>query len=379
MTRRRRPLLASGLSPGTRVREYLPYSVHTPEPFGSGDAGGLSPVADHCATGDGGVQRSKGTVNLITADKIQQAAKLVKAGITVSMARPVPQKVDADVGAERRSFTEHNPHQRTGTTDTYQVSYHDSVVSHMDRLLSRVVRRPDVANGHPVKDSVTPETGCKTGDVMNLKDGITTRAVLYDIPQLKGVDWIEPGAPITRANLEAWERKAGVRVGPGDILVLCVGRWKRREALVPPPRGGPGLLLDTIPLFKERDIEFAAHDFNVDWGPRHRVGRRARPAEQSDSRGPHQWMGAGVVENLNLEQVVRDRQAPQTLRVHDDVCAHSGGRRDWVSRQPLGNSSRTRHSLSDSESPTRPTATVPAGALRLRPGIGTSSCRSRTR
>ena len=27
---------------------------------------------------------------------------------------------------------------------------------------------------------------------MNWKDGITTRAVLYDIAQLKGVDWVDP-------------------------------------------------------------------------------------------------------------------------------------------------------------------------------------------
>src|SRR2546430_13295482 len=52
------------------------------------------------------------------------------------------------------------------------------------------------------------------------KDGIFTRAVLYDIPQLKGVDWIEPGVPITRADLEAWEKKSGVKAGQGDVVLL---------------------------------------------------------------------------------------------------------------------------------------------------------------
>ena len=31
-------------------------------------------------------------------------------------------------------------------------------------------------NGYSVKDSITPETGCKTGDIMG-PDGIVTRAV----------------------------------------------------------------------------------------------------------------------------------------------------------------------------------------------------------
>src|SRR5437868_10314581 len=35
-------------------------------------------------------------------------------------------------------------------------------------------------------DLITPESGCKKGSVMNWKDGIFTRAVLYDIAQLKG-------------------------------------------------------------------------------------------------------------------------------------------------------------------------------------------------
>ena len=46
---------------------------------------------------------------------------------------------------------------------------------------------------------------------MAWRDGIFTRAVLYDMPQLKGVDWIEPGTPIRRVDLEAWEKKAGVK------------------------------------------------------------------------------------------------------------------------------------------------------------------------
>ena len=77
---------------------------------------------------------------------------------------------------------------------------------------------------------------------MAWRDGVITRAVLYDIPQLKGVDWIEPGTPITRADLEAWEKKSGVKAGPGDVILLYVGRWKRRAAKGPEPSASPRLL-----------------------------------------------------------------------------------------------------------------------------------------
>ena len=46
-------------------------------------------------------------------------------------------------------------------------------------------------NGIPVEGNVTMEEGCKQGSVMNWRDGIATRAVIYDIAQLKGVEWIE--------------------------------------------------------------------------------------------------------------------------------------------------------------------------------------------
>ena len=41
-------------------------------------------------------------------------------------------------------------------------------------------------NGYPVADNITPETGCAKGDVMAWRDGIATRAVLYDIPPAEG-------------------------------------------------------------------------------------------------------------------------------------------------------------------------------------------------
>lgn len=40
-----------------------------------------------------------GVSNLITAAKIQTAARLVKSGVVVSLAHPVPQKTEADVPA----------------------------------------------------------------------------------------------------------------------------------------------------------------------------------------------------------------------------------------------------------------------------------------
>jgi kynurenine formamidase len=249
-----------------------------------------------------GANDQKGTANLITPAKVQQATQLVKNGTVVSLAHPVPQKEAADVGAGQVFHRTTNAISATNTTDTYQVSYHGLSLSHTDAFCHFFLDG-QMFNGYSVKESISPETGCTQGSIMGRAGGIVTRGVLYDMPQLKGVEWIEPGTPITRADLEAWEKKSGVKVGPGDIIFLYVGRWKQRAKMGPVAGRVAGYYADTIPFFKERDIAFAGHDANIDWSPRPGWG-----AEQGIPTNPvHQallvWLGAGIVENLDLEQL----------------------------------------------------------------------------
>jgi kynurenine formamidase len=172
-------------------------------------------------------------------------------------------------------------------------------VSHIDSWC-HFFENGQMYNGTPVKDNITPETGCKKGSVMNWKDGIFTRAVLYDIAQLKGVDWVDPGTPITRADLEGWEKKSGVKAGPGDVIVLYTGRWKRRVKMGAWAGQVAGYYADTIPWLHERLPAFVGHDFNIDWSP--------RPGWEGMPNPIHiavlNWMGINIVECLDLERAV---------------------------------------------------------------------------
>ena len=248
-----------------------------------------------------GPDDERGTTNLITPAKILSAAKLVKTGTVVSLAHPVPQVADAEAPAPAVFHRVTNAISATNTTDNYQVSYHGLSVSHMDSFC-HFFADGTLYNGYKVADNIAPETGCKKDSVMAWKDGIVTRGVLYDIPQLKGVEWIEPGTPITRADLEAWEKKSGVKAGPGDVILLYVGRWKRRAAKGPQAGIVAGYYADVIPWIKERDVAFIGHDFNIDWNPRPGWGA----AEGIFSNPIHQavlnWMGVNIIENLDLEQ-----------------------------------------------------------------------------
>jgi kynurenine formamidase len=250
-----------------------------------------------------GVDDERGTTNLITLEKVVSAVKLVKTGQVVSLAHAVPQQAAADV-PEAAVF-----HRTTlgidanATRDNYQVSYHGQATAHMDTFCHQFADG-QMYNGFSVKENVTPEAGCKKGSVMAWRDGVVTRAVLYDIPQLKGVDWIEPGTPITRADLEAWEKKAGVKAGSGDVVLLYVGRWKRRAKFGPWGDKVAGYFVDTLPWVKQREPAFLGHDFNIDWLPRPGWG----PDQGIQGNPIHQmilkYIGVNIVENLDLERVV---------------------------------------------------------------------------
>jgi kynurenine formamidase len=224
--------------------------------------------------------------------------KLVKNGIVVSLAHAEPQAVAADVAAAGIFHRVTNTITDGGTTDNYQVSYHGQTVAHIDTWC-HFFENGEMYNGIPVKENVTNESGCIKGSVMNWKDGVTTRAVLYDIAQLKGVNWVDPNEPITRADLEAWERKSGVKIGPGDIPLLYTGRWKRRAAVGAWSGQVAGYYPDTIPWMHERLPAFIGHDFNIDWNP--------RPGWEGMRNPIHiavlNWMGINIVECLDLEEL----------------------------------------------------------------------------
>jgi kynurenine formamidase len=244
-------------------------------------------------------QESKGTTSLITPEKVASAMKLAKHGIVVSLAHAVPQTVAADVGPNGIFHRRTNAITDGGTTDNYQVNYHGQTVAHIDTWC-HFFENGQMYNGVPVQENITFEKGCIKGSVMNWKDGITTRAVLYDIAALKGVEYADPNVPITRADLEAWEQKSGVKIGPGDIPLLYVGRWKRRDALGPWAGQVAGYYPDTIPWMYERMPSFLGHDVNIDWNPRPGWEGMRNPIHVAALN----WMGINILECLDLEALV---------------------------------------------------------------------------
>jgi kynurenine formamidase len=234
-----------------------------------------------------------GSVNLVTAAKRKQAIALVKTGLSVSLAHnPLTER------AEDNSNPFEHTMLRGNSMDRYAVSYHGYAHSHIDALC-HILYKDQTYNGY-ARAEVNTDKGCTKLGIDNLKSGVVTRGVLVDMPRLKGVEFLEPGTPIYAEDVEAWEKKAGVKIGSGDVLLLRTGRWARRAKLGPWNVGqsAAGFHASIAPWIKARGVAIVGSDAAEDVVPS-RVEGMALPVHTLLITA----MGVNLLDNQDLEAV----------------------------------------------------------------------------
>jgi kynurenine formamidase len=199
-----------------------------------------------------------GALNLVTPEVTAAAAATVRSGQTVSCARPLNTEAAADNPAPVA-------HHMIGTAtegwgaDYFALAPHGFATSHIDALC-HIFYEGKLFNGYAA-DTVTAHGATRLG-IHHLQDGIVTRGVLLDIPSVRGVDALEPGEAIFPEDLEAAEERAGLRVRPGDALLVRTGRWVWRATHGPWNVAAQAAGLDAACLawLRERDVATLGSD-----------------------------------------------------------------------------------------------------------------------
>lgn len=216
-----------------------------------------------------GTNDQLGSANLVTAAKRKQAVGLVKDGVSVSLAHnPLTESAEDNPSPFERTMNAGTPRPpMSAFVDTYRVSYHGYAHSHIDALC-HILFKDRTYNGYTLTD-IRTEQGCGKLGIEHLKNGIVTRGILLDIPRLKNLPYLEPGAPVYVEDLEAWERKARVRVASGDAIFLRTGRWARRDRVGPwnVSQNAAGLHASVAPWIKARGVAFIGSDAALDVVP----------------------------------------------------------------------------------------------------------------
>ena len=171
-----------------------------------------------------------GTLNLITPAKRSQAAQSVRDGVTISLAHDLVAGANPNaIQPLQLEFTV-NPADSivTWAVDELTLMAHGWAYTHVDALAHSVYR--GLMYNRVPRDQLTAAGANRLG-VSAMRDGIVTRGVLVDFPRFKSREYLEPGTIITASDIEEWERQSGVRIEPGDVVLLRTGRAARAAAV----------------------------------------------------------------------------------------------------------------------------------------------------
>lgn len=255
-----------------------------------------------------GAQDERGTLNLVTPEVRLAAAAEVRTGRTVSLAREMvhgePEGGFGPITVELMLVPDSVLGPSDGSVawaaERTSLLYHGWSYTHIDALTHLAYRGRGYNNA---PSAHAPPAGQARNAVGAMRDGLVTRGVLVDLPALKGVPYVAPGGGITAADFEAWEERTGVRVRPGDVLLVRSGRWSE-AALAANVARSAGIHPSAAAWLHARGVAALGDEAGTDTSPSAVAGITS-PLHVLALVG----MGMPLIENLDLERLAREAAA----------------------------------------------------------------------
>jgi kynurenine formamidase len=208
-----------------------------------------------------GADDQVGAVNLITPEKRVQAAGLVRSGRSVSLSREFP-KTPAPNNLTPAQHFMRLLDRGTGAAaiDYYGISYHGQASTHLDALC-HTWNNAGMWNGRSPDEEITFE-GARFGAITAWSSGIMTRGVLLDVPRFRNQPYVRHEQPIHGWELEDVAAAQGVKLEPGDALVVYGGReaWDRENPQWGSSPTRPGLHVSCLPFIRDSDVALLVWD-----------------------------------------------------------------------------------------------------------------------
>ena len=219
-----------------------------------------------------GAEDERGALNYLTPARVLEATRLVRSGETVTLSLPLDTRpgIDNPAPADHHMTMMGDEDIGSGTLrfakDYVGADYHNPSHTHIDAFC-HVAFDGTLYNGRPTA-SLTRE-GATADDIGALKQGLVGRGVLLDVPALRGVRWLEPGEHVYPDELDGCERKQGVTVQEGDILLVRTGHTQRHTDLGPwdSDAAKAGLHPTCASFMADRRIAALGSDGNSDTTP----------------------------------------------------------------------------------------------------------------
>jgi kynurenine formamidase len=247
----------------------------------------------------------RGTLNLITPDLIRRAAATVTEGHVVGCGHvdEVPSVLNTDPPQHHMLAAGDVQADGCGIAADYiGIAPHGATTTHIDALC-HIFFDGQMYNGRPA--AMVRSTGAEANAISSLSAGVTTRGILLDIPGVRGVPFLEPEDPVTAADLDAAAGAARLEPGPGDAVLVRVGRTPRRdvygvegERTADGSRHIAGLQADCLDWLYEHGIALLGSD----------GGNDSLPSPHTRERMPIHvgclvFIGLHLIDNMALEEL----------------------------------------------------------------------------
>lgn len=250
-----------------------------------------------------------GTLNLIDGAAVRRAAACVVDGRVIALALPLspdgPQ-MGFIAGRENPTHTMVTVHGAMGDAPGAPAWNDDAITmgtqscTHWDGL-GHASYGGHLYNGYPASE--VDDAGAARLGIEHVTQ-VVSRGILLDVARACGTDRLEPGHAITAAELDAAVDLAAADVMPGDIVLVRTGHMQlfhagdRRGYAI----AAPGLSLDTVAWFADRDVAAVATDNLI---------FEVFPAERTDVLLPVHFihivdMGLTQGQNWDLEALATD-------------------------------------------------------------------------
>ncbi len=245
-----------------------------------------------------------GTLNHITPDVRKAAAGLVREGRAVSLSRPMDTRAGPANPYPAHHFVAMSG--SGGMLDYIGMFIHGLTQTHIDALCHVATRDGRAWNGKPLVRGMPAE---HTGTIDFFRAGIVTRGVLYDVPRLRGVEFVAPGEPVHGWELADAAIAQGVEPRAGDAVVIRCGYapfW-RTQGSPPGFSSVAGVHASTVEFLFETNASMLVWDMQdaptADQGIPNPIGDVPVALHVHQIVLP--YMGMPIVDNAELEEAAR--------------------------------------------------------------------------
>lgn len=216
-----------------------------------------------------GDEDQRGTLNLITPERVSAAAMTVRRGVSFALSIPADENGPHDVRTSGRfnpihTMTRYRGDNHRGESWDF-CSSEDMVImgthssTHFDAL-AHLWYDDLLYNGYH-HDAAVTAWGAQCCSIQNLVAGVVSRGVLLDLPRHHGTGYLAPGTEVGPADLDAALDAAGITPRPGDVLLLRTGTYPQQRRGVDVGSGrSPGLTWECARWIRDHEIAAVCAD-----------------------------------------------------------------------------------------------------------------------